>query len=178
METSASFEARSAPSSYPTSSQSCFCPSLHKAAQNRRIRAGLCQRKGPGESASCDGRSYPSRFLSVERRAGSPYADLVPGCVFSPQLVSAPCPSPWPARRWDVAGHAYASAHDSNFAAVHEYTGLFYQMFYAIGPEADARRTRALPLIAQDPARIPDGIVSGPQIPLGEVVMRRFFGED
>ena len=78
---------------------------------------------------------------------------------------------------WDVAGHAYARAHDHNFAAVHEYSGLFYQMFYAVGAEADALRARALPLIAQDPARIPDGIVSGPQIPLGEVVKRRFFGE-
>jgi hypothetical protein len=51
-------------------------------------------------------------------------------------------------------------------------------MFYAIGPEADARRARAFPLIAQDPARIPDGLVSGPEIPLGEEVRRRFFGED
>jgi 2-polyprenyl-6-methoxyphenol hydroxylase-like FAD-dependent oxidoreductase len=79
---------------------------------------------------------------------------------------------------WDVAGHGYASAHDHYYAAVHEYTGLFYQMFYAIGPEADARRARALPMIAKDPARIPDGIVSGPEIPLGEAVRRRFFGED
>ena len=79
---------------------------------------------------------------------------------------------------WDMAGHAYARAHDHNFAAVHEYTGWLYQMFYAIGPEADARRARALPLIAQDPARIPDGLVSGPETPLGEVVKRRFFGED
>jgi menaquinone-9 beta-reductase len=79
---------------------------------------------------------------------------------------------------WDEAGHAYASAHDRYHAAVHEYTKLFYQMFYAIGAEADARRARALPLIAQDSSRIPDGLVSGPEIPLGEAVRRRFFGED
>lgn len=79
---------------------------------------------------------------------------------------------------WDEAGHAYASAHDRYHAAVHEYTRLFHQMFYAIGPEADARRARALPLIAQDSSRIPDGIVSGPQIPLGPRVTRRFFGEE
>ena len=47
--------------------------------------------------------------------------------------------------------HAYAIAHDYSFAAVHEYTGLFYRMFRAVGPEADARSARALPLIAQDP---------------------------
>jgi menaquinone-9 beta-reductase len=79
---------------------------------------------------------------------------------------------------WNLAGYAYAKAHDHNFAAVHEYSRLFYQMFYAIGPEADSRRARALPLIAQDPTRIPDGLVSGPEIPLGEVVTRRFFGEE
>jgi hypothetical protein len=55
---------------------------------------------------------------------------------------------------------------------------LFYQMFYAVGPAADARRARALPLIAQEPERVPDGIVSGPEIPLGEAVKRRFFGEE
>jgi menaquinone-9 beta-reductase len=79
---------------------------------------------------------------------------------------------------WDVAGHAYASAHDRYFGAVHEYTKLIYQFFYAVGPEADERRARAFPLIAQDPSRIPDGLVSGPEIPLGEAVRRRFFGED
>jgi hypothetical protein len=65
---------------------------------------------------------------------------------------------------WNEAGHAYATEHDRYHAAVHEYTRLFYQMFYEIGPQADSRRTRALPLIAQDLSRIPDGIVSGPEI--------------
>jgi hypothetical protein len=54
-----------------STSQSGSGASLNKAAQNRRIRAGLCQRKGTGEAASCDGRGDPSQFLSVERRAGS-----------------------------------------------------------------------------------------------------------
>jgi 2-polyprenyl-6-methoxyphenol hydroxylase-like FAD-dependent oxidoreductase len=79
---------------------------------------------------------------------------------------------------WDVAGHTHASAHDRYYATVHEYTGLLYQMFYAVGPAADARRVRALPLIAQEPERVPDGFVSGPEIPLGEAVKRRFFGEE
>jgi 2-polyprenyl-6-methoxyphenol hydroxylase-like FAD-dependent oxidoreductase len=79
---------------------------------------------------------------------------------------------------WDVAGHAYASQHDEYAGAVHEYTGLLYQMFYAIGPAADARRARAFPLLAQDPARLPDGLCSGPEIQLGESVTRRFFGEE
>jgi 2-polyprenyl-6-methoxyphenol hydroxylase-like FAD-dependent oxidoreductase len=79
---------------------------------------------------------------------------------------------------WDVAGHAYASEHDRYYGAVHEYTRLLYQMFYEVGPQADARRARAFPLIAQEPERVPDGFVSGPEIPLGETVKRRFFGED
>lgn len=79
---------------------------------------------------------------------------------------------------WDVAGHAYASAHDGYHAAVREYTDFLYQMFYTVGPAADARRARALPLIAQEPERVPDGFVSGPEIPLGETVKRRFFGEE
>jgi len=79
---------------------------------------------------------------------------------------------------WDVAGHAYASAHDRYYAAVHEYTGMLYQMLYTVGPAADARRARAFPLIAQEPERVPDGFVSGPEIPLGEAVKRRFFGEE
>ena len=79
---------------------------------------------------------------------------------------------------WDIAGHAYASEHDRYHSAVHEYTGLLCQMFYAVGPAADARRARAFPLIAQEPERVPDGFVSGPEIPLGEAVRRRFFGED
>ena len=72
----------------------------------------------------------------------------------------------------------YGRSDNRYYATVHEYTGLFYQMFYAVGPAADARRARALPLIAQEPERVPDGIVSGPEIPLGEAVKRRFFGEE
>ena len=79
---------------------------------------------------------------------------------------------------WDAAGHAYASQHDQHYAAVHKYTGWTYQMFYAVGPEADARRARALPLFAEDPTRMHDGLISGPEIPQDEAVRRRFFGED
>ena len=70
METSASFEARSAPSSYPTSRQSGFCASLHKAGQNRRIRAGLCQRKGPGEAANSDSRAMVRNFSPLTGEPG------------------------------------------------------------------------------------------------------------
>ena len=44
METSASFEARSASSSYPTASQSGFCAALRRPTGNSRVRAAFCTR--------------------------------------------------------------------------------------------------------------------------------------
>jgi hypothetical protein len=46
-----------------------------------------------------------------------------------------------------------------------------------LGPEADARRARALPLIAQDPLRVADCPMSGPEAPSDETTRQRFFGE-
>jgi 2-polyprenyl-6-methoxyphenol hydroxylase-like FAD-dependent oxidoreductase len=79
---------------------------------------------------------------------------------------------------WDTAGHAYAEAHDDYYGALHKGTSWFRNVFYETGPEADARRARAFPLFAQDPGRIPDILVSGPEVPLDETVRRRFFGEE
>jgi len=79
---------------------------------------------------------------------------------------------------WDEAGHAYAAEHDRHYAEVHKFTGWLYRLFYEYGPAGDARRARAMPLLAQDLTRIPDVIFSGPDIPLDESVRRRFFGED
>ncbi len=78
---------------------------------------------------------------------------------------------------WDEAGHAYARQHDRYYAAVHKATGWFFRIFYDASPEAEACRARALPLIAEDPTRMPDVLFSGPEVPLGEPVRRRFFGE-
>jgi len=52
----------------------------------------------------------------------------------------------------------------------------FYKLFYETGPEADARRTRALPLLAEDLRRMPDAIFSGPEVTLDETARKRFFG--
>jgi 2-polyprenyl-6-methoxyphenol hydroxylase-like FAD-dependent oxidoreductase len=79
---------------------------------------------------------------------------------------------------WDVAGHAYAQEHDRYYGALHRFMQWFGEMFYTTGPEAEARRARALPLIAQDQTRIPDVVASGPEVPLDETVKRRFFGEE
>ncbi len=80
---------------------------------------------------------------------------------------------------WDAAGHAYAAAHDRNFGTIHTADDWLTQFFYETGPEADARRERAFPLIAQDPARIPDVGFSGPDgADLSDAAKRRFFGEE
>jgi 2-polyprenyl-6-methoxyphenol hydroxylase-like FAD-dependent oxidoreductase len=78
---------------------------------------------------------------------------------------------------WDAAGHAYAEEHDRYYRVNHMFELWMTQMFYEAGLEAEERRARALPLWQEDPTRIPDILHSGPDQPLGEVVRRRFFGE-
>jgi menaquinone-9 beta-reductase len=79
---------------------------------------------------------------------------------------------------WNVAGHTYAAEHDRYFAEVHKFTSWVYKLLYETGPEADARRTRALPLLAEDVSRMPDAIFTGPEVPLDETARKRFFGEE
>jgi menaquinone-9 beta-reductase len=79
---------------------------------------------------------------------------------------------------WEAAGHAYAEEHDRYFNVIHTANNCMTEMFYATGPEAEARRAKALPLIAQDPTRRLDHDISGPDLPLDETVIRRFFGEE
>jgi len=79
---------------------------------------------------------------------------------------------------WEAAGHAYATEHDRH-TEVNRVVNLWYAEFYLkTGPDADARRARALPLIAQDPTRQPDTPYSGPDHPVNEAMKKRFFGED
>lgn len=79
---------------------------------------------------------------------------------------------------WDAAGHAYAAAHDHHYDVIHRVDGWYADILMELGPEADARRARALPLLAQDPARFPDPPVVGPEAPHDDAVRRRFFGEE
>jgi 2-polyprenyl-6-methoxyphenol hydroxylase-like FAD-dependent oxidoreductase len=78
---------------------------------------------------------------------------------------------------WDAAGHTYASEHDRYYGNLHKVEGWLTQFFYETGPEADARRAQAFPLIVQDPTRVPDALFSGPDVPAGEEMRSRFFGE-
>src|SRR5246127_1790362 len=78
---------------------------------------------------------------------------------------------------WDSAGHAYASEHDNYFAKCHTAGVWQRQVFQEQTPEARLRRQKAMPLIAQDPTRVPDYLFSGPDLPMDESVRARFFGE-
>jgi 2-polyprenyl-6-methoxyphenol hydroxylase-like FAD-dependent oxidoreductase len=79
---------------------------------------------------------------------------------------------------WDAAGHAYAAEHDRHYGVIHTVEDWFTQLFMEPGSEADARRARALPLLTQDPSRMPDAFQSGPDaVTVDERARRRLFGE-
>jgi menaquinone-9 beta-reductase len=52
---------------------------------------------------------------------------------------------------WDEAGHAYAAEHDRYSDVIHKVKNWFRQIFLEQSPEADARRAKALPPLAEDP---------------------------
>src|SRR5262249_23550658 len=79
---------------------------------------------------------------------------------------------------WDAAGHAYAELHDRDYQVSHPVEEWLRAMFLETGPQAQARRAQALPLIAQDGSRMPDLYGLGPEVPVSETVRRRFFGEE
>ena len=79
---------------------------------------------------------------------------------------------------WDDAGNGYAAEHDRYAQVAHTMESWITQMLLDMGPEADARRTRALPLWRQDRTRHPDVFFSGPDQVLDGAARRRFFGEE
>jgi 2-polyprenyl-6-methoxyphenol hydroxylase-like FAD-dependent oxidoreductase len=79
---------------------------------------------------------------------------------------------------WDQAGRAYAEAHDWHYRVMHRVEGWLSQMFFETGRASEELRNRAFPLIAEDPTRAPDHLMSGPDVPADETVRRRFFSED
>jgi menaquinone-9 beta-reductase len=79
---------------------------------------------------------------------------------------------------WETAGHAYAEEHDRYYSVIHTVDNWLTEVFLAIGPDAEARRAKALPLIAQDATRVPDHYISGPELPLNDTIRQRFFGEE
>ena len=78
---------------------------------------------------------------------------------------------------WDRAGHAYAVEHDSYFHRCHKAVQMLRTVFQEQSPEAALIRQRALPLIQEDPTRVPDHLLGGPELPIDDSVRARFFGE-
>jgi 2-polyprenyl-6-methoxyphenol hydroxylase-like FAD-dependent oxidoreductase len=79
---------------------------------------------------------------------------------------------------WRVAGDQYARTQSEVYSRIRNVTGWFRELFLERGAAADARRARALPLIGQDPMRVPDLLFSGPDISLPADAQARFYGED
>jgi 2-polyprenyl-6-methoxyphenol hydroxylase-like FAD-dependent oxidoreductase len=78
---------------------------------------------------------------------------------------------------WAAAGERYAERHDQHYGTIHKVSGWFHDVFQRLGPDAESRRARALPLLAQDPMRFPDHLYSGPDVPMASDTRARFFGE-
>jgi menaquinone-9 beta-reductase len=79
---------------------------------------------------------------------------------------------------WNKAGQNYARDYQRYYGVVRMVTGWLREFFLETGEAADARRARAFPLFAEDPTRVPDLLLSGPEIPLDANSKARFFGED
>ena len=79
---------------------------------------------------------------------------------------------------WDAAARSYGEQHDRDAATIRSADTWYTDVFLDIGAGADARRARALPHILQDPSRIPEAPLAGPEVGADDGVRRRFFGED
>ena len=78
---------------------------------------------------------------------------------------------------WSVAGNSYAEQHGRYFRNCHIVEGWFRTLFQDLSPKAASLRQKAMPLIAQDPTRVPDHLFSGPDLPVNDNVRARLFGE-
>ncbi len=79
---------------------------------------------------------------------------------------------------WSTAADSYAADHDQHANTMVSVETWLSELFLDGGPEADARRARALPLMAADPTRVPDHLTSGPDLPFDDSVRQRLFGEE
>jgi menaquinone-9 beta-reductase len=78
---------------------------------------------------------------------------------------------------WAAAASRYADQRRVYFRTCHTVEGWIRTLFQDPSPEAAVLRAKAMPLIAQDPTRVPDHINSGLDLPLNEQVRARMFGE-
>jgi len=79
---------------------------------------------------------------------------------------------------WEQAGQEYAREHDRYFQNSHKVCCWMRTLLQDPCAESAALRQRAMPKIAEDVMRVPDHVISGPDLPADEAVRARFFGED
>lgn len=79
---------------------------------------------------------------------------------------------------WDKAGQEYAREHDRYFQNSHKVCGWMRTLLQDPCAESAALRQRAMPKITEDMMRVPDHVISGPDLPADDTVRARFFGED
>lgn len=79
---------------------------------------------------------------------------------------------------WSVAAMTYAEEHRRYHRSLHCHHDWARELFFHVGPDADANRAMALPKLAEDPSRRPDVLALGPDAPSNEFVRRQFFGLD
>jgi menaquinone-9 beta-reductase len=77
---------------------------------------------------------------------------------------------------WDPAGHHFARQHDVYFQTTRKVCGWFRLLFEDPREDARALRERAMPQIAEDMTRVPDHLLSGPDLPADETIRERLFG--
>ena len=68
--------------------------------------------------------------------------------------------------------------HDKYYTVSRTVESWLEQLLVHTGPEADERRTKALPLWREDPSRNPDTLLNGPDHAIDETLRKRFFGEE
>jgi menaquinone-9 beta-reductase len=78
---------------------------------------------------------------------------------------------------WDAAANTYAHEHDSYYGVTHRVDNWLTDLLMTTGPQSVTRRDRAFGLIAEDPTRFPDHIMSGPDLPADDHVRARLFGD-
>ena len=79
---------------------------------------------------------------------------------------------------WTAAAATYAEQHDHYYGSLHRLHDWGRELFFEVGPVADAKRAIALPRLNNDPSRHPAVVTLGPEAPSDEAARRKFFGVD
>jgi hypothetical protein len=77
-----------------------------------------------------------------------------------------------------VAAGAYAREHDRTFEVIHRIEAWQTELLFALGPEADALRSRVFQRQQAEPERAIDMFGVGPDAPNDRITRRQFFAED